>query len=70
MYYATVSFGSALFLVVALRRLAAHYGLLDRPSNRKTHLGAVPLIGGLAIGTAFLTASFLEGSPSLPFVMG
>lgn len=35
--------------VVVLRRLAVPLGLVDRPDQRKQHVGDVPLVGGLAI---------------------
>ena len=68
MYYAMVAFGSTLLFLGALRRSAHRYGLVDRPDRRKTHLGDIPVVGGLAIGGAFLTTCFLLGSPSAPFV--
>ena len=68
MYYATVAFCSALLFLGALRRCAHRYGLVDRPSLRKTHRGEIPVVGGLSIGSAFLVTCFIQGSPSLPFV--
>lgn len=67
MYYAMVAFVSTLLFLGALRRAAHRYGLIDRPSPRKTHLGDIPVVGGLAIGAAFLTTCCLQGSPSIPF---
>lgn len=67
MYYAMVAFCSALLFLGVLRRAAHRYGLVDRPSPRKTHLGDIPVVGGLAIGAAFLTTCFIQGSPSIPF---
>ena len=68
MYYALVAFCSTLLFLGALRRAAHRFGLVDRPSHRKTHLGEIPVVGGLAIGAAFLTTCFIQGSPSVPFV--
>ena len=68
MYYALIAFGSTLLFLGALRRSAHRYGLVDRPDRRKTHLGDIPVVGGLAIGAAFLTTCFIQGSPSIPFV--
>ncbi len=68
MYYATVAFCSTLLFLGALRGAAHRYGLVDRPSLRKTHFGDIPVVGGLAIGAAFLTTCFIQGSPSIPFV--
>jgi UDP-GlcNAc:undecaprenyl-phosphate GlcNAc-1-phosphate transferase len=72
MYYATVAFCTTLLFLGALRRAAHRYGLVDRPSQRKTHLGEIPVVGGLAIGGAFLTTWFIQAplSTSLtPFVV-
>jgi UDP-GlcNAc:undecaprenyl-phosphate/decaprenyl-phosphate GlcNAc-1-phosphate transferase len=41
-------------LTAALVRLAPRLGLLDFPGGRKSHEGAVPLVGGLAMGVVFL----------------
>src|ERR1700730_14128457 len=68
MYYALVAFCSTLLFLGALRRASHHYGLVDRPAPRKIHLGEIPVVGGLAIGSAFLVACFIQGSPSMPFV--
>lgn len=47
------SFGSAFAICVLLsllvRRLAPRWGLVDVPGGRKTHAGAVPLGGGIAV---------------------
>jgi UDP-GlcNAc:undecaprenyl-phosphate GlcNAc-1-phosphate transferase len=69
MYYSLVAFCTTLLFLGALRRAAHRFGLVDRPSFRKTHLGEIPLVGGLAIGGALLTTCFIQGSPSMPFVM-
>ena len=72
MYYATVAFCSTLLFLVALRRAAHRFGLIDKPSFRKTHLGEIPVNGGLAIGSAFVTTLFLQApqSPRLvPFAV-
>lgn len=36
-------------LMIALRPLAAVGGLVDRPGGRKSHIGEVPVIGGIAM---------------------
>lgn len=68
MYFAMVAFCSTLLFLGALRRAAYRYGLVHGPSSRKTHQGDIPVVGGLAIGAAFLTTCFILGSPSTPFV--
>jgi UDP-GlcNAc:undecaprenyl-phosphate/decaprenyl-phosphate GlcNAc-1-phosphate transferase len=44
-----------------LARAARGWGLLAHPDLRRTHEGAVPVIGGLAMGAAFLAAYALTG---------
>lgn len=47
--------------IVAMRRLALALGLVDRPDQRKQHLGEVPLVGGLAIFTGMLAGAACYG---------
>jgi len=54
MLYAIVAFVGTLCLISLLRKHAHGLGLVDTPFPRKTHLGEIPVIGGLAIGIAFL----------------
>lgn len=68
MYYAMVAFGSTLLFLLALRSVAHRYNLIDKPSFRKTHVGDVPLVGGLAIGGAFLTTLFIAQTPLSSFL--
>lgn len=51
---------SALAIAV-LRRLAGPLGLLDHPSERKHHVGRVPLVGGLAIFIGVIAGAFTYG---------
>lgn len=44
-----VAFVAAHVLIVLLSRLAPKLGWMDRPGGHKHHLGAVPVIGGLAV---------------------
>jgi UDP-GlcNAc:undecaprenyl-phosphate GlcNAc-1-phosphate transferase len=58
--------------VVVLRNLAPHLGLVDRPDPRKTHVGSVPVVGGIAFGGVFLASllGFAPRSPEeLPFAL-
>jgi len=50
-------------LVTGLRHLPMPYRLLDQPTERKTHVGLVPLIGGLAMFIAFVLALVLLNRP-------
>jgi len=47
--------------ILAMRRLALALGLVDRPDQRKQHLGEVPLVGGLAIFTGMLAGAACYG---------
>jgi len=62
MLYAIVAFVGTLCLIYLLRKYARGFGLVDTPSPRKTHLGEIPVIGGLAIGIAFLLTSLTQYS--------
>jgi len=44
-----------------LARSAGTWGLLAHPGARNSHEGAVPTVGGLAMGTAFLASYFVTG---------
>ena len=61
-------FSLTILIILILRPLAFRFNLLDKPSNRKTHLGSVPLIGGIAmffgssLGLVFTNIMFLEGN--------
>jgi len=58
-------FTAALTLALAAtpvaRRLAVRTNMVDRPSQRKTHLSPTPLLGGVAIYAAVLLALILFG---------
>ena len=56
------AFFCTLVAIVALAPLAKKIGLVDRPTERKQHRDAVPLIGGLAIFIAFLAGALLWGA--------
>ena len=57
--FATVAVCAAAILVFS--RLATVLGIVDVPGGRKAHGKAVPLVGGLAIFTSLLIASFAFG---------
>lgn len=57
---AAALFTSAVAIVV-LRRLAEPLGLLDRPNDRKQHVGSVPLVGGLAMFCGVLVGAWWYG---------
>jgi UDP-GlcNAc:undecaprenyl-phosphate GlcNAc-1-phosphate transferase len=67
---AALAFAGTVVLISILRRHASRYGLVDRPSNRKTHSGEIPVVGGIALGCAFLAAVYFSAPDSgafLPF---
>lgn len=49
----------ALTITVVARRVAIRFGLLDRPSERKTHGDPTPYLGGLGIVIAFIAAAIV-----------
>jgi UDP-GlcNAc:undecaprenyl-phosphate GlcNAc-1-phosphate transferase len=61
------AFLSTVVLIRLFRRLASHVALIDVPAGRKSHEGSVPLVGGIAIITAFLFTAFLTRLPLAGF---
>jgi UDP-GlcNAc:undecaprenyl-phosphate GlcNAc-1-phosphate transferase len=49
-------------VIVVMRRFALVLGLVDRPDQRKQHLGEVPLVGGLAIFTGMIAGAICYGA--------
>ena len=49
LYALPATLGITVMLILMLNPLATVVGLLDQPSTRKQHVGAVPLVGGIAI---------------------
>ena len=60
---ALVAFLITLILMFALRPVANAIGLVDRPGGRKTHVGVVPVIGGLAMYFGLLAVLPLVDPP-------
>jgi UDP-GlcNAc:undecaprenyl-phosphate/decaprenyl-phosphate GlcNAc-1-phosphate transferase len=56
---APLAAASTIVFTSILARYAPALGLLDIPDERKRHEGNVPIVGGLAIGFAYLLASML-----------
>ena len=54
------AFSVCALLIHVFKNQAARVGLVDRPCDRKRHRGEVPLIGGLAIFSAFLVSLFIS----------
>jgi len=53
----TTSLALSIALIVCLKPIAANFGLVDRPCDRKQHEGVIPLVGGLAIYATLLLVS-------------
>ena len=57
-----VAFLGVVLAIGALRPIAPGAGLIDSPGGRRQHAGAVPLVGGLAIGAGLILTFALRGS--------
>lgn len=65
-----ISLIATIVLIVLLRPLAVHLGLVDIPNDRKSHRVPTPLVGGLAIyGGTVLGFFFFRGGP-VPLAYG
>ena len=51
-----VAFIVTIVFISLLRPVAKAIGLLDRPGGRKTHVGDVPIVGGLAMFAGMFAA--------------
>lgn len=54
------AFSFSWLAIVLIRPHAARIGLIDTPGGRKTHAGAIPVIGGLAIALALVPTLGLQ----------
>jgi UDP-GlcNAc:undecaprenyl-phosphate GlcNAc-1-phosphate transferase len=54
-----VAFLLSVFLISIFRPLAPRFGLVDAPSLRKRHDGAIPLVGGLGVYATVLVFSLI-----------
>ena len=57
-----VAFATSCSLIVPIRRMALHWGMVDVPNARKIHRTPIPLMGGVAIycGTVLAIMGFVE----------
>lgn len=55
------AFFVTLLAIITLAPLAAAIGLVDTPSERKRHINAVPLIGGISIFVSFCVGAVVWG---------
>ena len=54
-----MSFVLTFVLILAFKKVALKVGLVDKPGGRKKHDAPVPLIGGMAIFSAFMLLCFV-----------
>ena len=52
------AFLTSLITLIILRPLAIKFNLVDHPSERKNHIGNIPLIGGICVFLGLLTSYF------------
>ena len=65
-----LAIGSTVLSVALLRPISARLGLVDHPDIRKDHVGAIPLIGGIAIWFAFaMSLLFVGMTPKLAILI-
>ena len=60
-YILLISFTVSFLLTPIFGRLAHKFNILDLPDQRKVHLDATPLLGGVAVFVAFLFSLVLNG---------
>ncbi len=60
----TTAFIASIGLTPAVRELALHLGVIDRPGPRKLHMKPVPLLGGVAIYAATIATILLFLDPN------
>lgn len=66
LYILVVSFGVSFCLTPICGGIAKHFGVMDIPDARKSHVEATPLLGGAAVFCALMTAIILNGICTLP----
>ena len=54
-----ISFFISILATVAVRAIASRFKIVDRPGERKIHHQEIPLMGGLAVFTAFFATLFI-----------
>lgn len=65
LYVLLISFVFSFCLTPIYGWIARRYGILDKPDARKLHQEDTPLLGGLAVFSAFILALFINGIFSL-----
>lgn len=62
-FIAIIAFVATIGLMLVAMPLARRFSLVDQPTERKKHDGAIPLIGGLVLVPVFLISCFLVEMP-------
>lgn len=65
---AAIAFVTTWLAILVLRSTAQRIGLVDVPNARKVHVGAVPLVGGIAVSFGVLMATLFGLMPQNPMI--
>ncbi|MEO3986514.1 UDP-N-acetylglucosamine--undecaprenyl-phosphate N-acetylglucosaminephosphotransferase [Plesiomonas shigelloides] len=65
---ATIAFVTTWLAILVLRPTSQRIGLVDVPNARKMHVGAVPLVGGIAVSFGVLMATLFGLIPQNPMI--
>lgn len=65
---AMIAFGTTWLAILVLRPTSQRIGLVDVPNARKVHVGAVPLVGGIAVSFGVLMATLFGLIPQDPMI--
>lgn len=65
---ATIAFVTTWLAILVLRPTSQRIGLVDVPNARKVHVGAVPLVGGIAVSFGVLIATLFGLTPQNPII--
>lgn len=65
---AAIAFVTTWLAILVLRPTSQRIGLVDVPNARKVHVGAVPLVGGIAVSFGVLMATFFGLIPQNPMI--
>ncbi|MGL5486330.1 MAG: UDP-N-acetylglucosamine--undecaprenyl-phosphate N-acetylglucosaminephosphotransferase [Shewanella sp.] len=65
---AAIAFVTTWLAILVLRPTSQHIGLVDVPNARKLHVGAVPLVGGIAVSFGVVMATLFGLIPQSPMI--
>ena len=69
MFATVASFSMCLAFILLLEGIAPKVGLVDKPTQRKRHIGHVPTVGGIAIFISLFFVSLMPGTQEAPLVL-